>query len=466
MPVRISLPAWRPEMIFPITPGWVADDYSWVYAICLATLALAVISTAAIRKLSRSINWAAILFITAIGLLAVTSQNLTSVVLTWIGLDLTELIFSLYSNRGDKSEEIVISFVIRLGGVLLITWSSIFSVNQGSLMDLSFIPSGAGILIYLAIVFRLGIIPFHLPKKDEERNRGVITAFRLVSAGSALSLLPRISAMSFPSNYQPYVLMAAGLFSIAGSLLWLLSPDGFSGRSYWILSLSALAFSATLIGNLNGSVSWSITLILAGGLIFIYSHRNRRNLWLPLFGLIGFSTLPFSATASVWSNQLTSNPIALFPQAISFSLLISGYIKHALLSNGTTDHNSEPGWITTIYTFGLFSFPILLIILGLWGWQGARIINIWWLCGGAIAFSIVVFGIVKRQTENLDRFQIRSSQIHSNLLSNTFWTIYHGFRRLIQLISSILEGDAGILWSIVLMVLIISLFLQIIPGTP
>jgi len=465
MPFSISLPTWKPETIFHVTPSWVVDGYSWVYAICLATLTFSVIFTAVIRKNSRSINWAAILFVTAIGLLAVTSQNLTSVVIAWIGLDLVELIFWLYTNNATRSEEIVISFVSRLVGVLLISWSSILSYIPGSLVNLGTIPEAAGILIISAFIFRLGIIPFHLPRKGEESNHGVMTVFRLISAGSALAIISRIPIASLPTNFQSYLLLIGELLSITGSLLWLFSPDGFSGLTYWIFSLSGLALSSTVIGNPVGSISCAITMILGGGLIFMYSHRNRKNLWLPILGLIGISTIPFSATASVWSNSISTNLIILIPQVISLSIIGAGYIKHALLPDETSSKNSEPDWITTTYKIGLFSLVFVLILLGLWGWQGARIINTWWISGVVIILSLLIYLTVRRQTEKLDRFQISASQFHSNLISNSFWMVYRAIRQVVQLITTILEGDAGILWSIVVMVLIITLFLQMAPGT-
>lgn len=466
IPFSISLPAWKPEMIFPVTPGWVVDGYSWVFAICLATLTFSVIFTAVVRKNSSQINWATMFFITAIGLLAVTSQNLTSVVLAWLSLDLVELFFWLYTYKADKSEEFVISFVCRLIGVLLISWASVLSNIPGSLVNVGNIQEAGGFLIITAIIFRLGIIPFHLPKKMEENNKGVMIVFRLVSSGSALALISRIPSSFLPINFQSTFLLIGGLLSIIGGLLWLFSPDGFSGMTYWILSLSLMALTTTMTGNTNGSISWAITMILGGGLIFLYSHRNRKNLWLPFLGGICLATIPFSATASVWNKPPSSNLPIMVLQVISLSILLAGYIKHAIFSKDSASHIVEPDWITTIYNIGLFSFVIILILLGLWGWQGARTINIWWISVVVIILSLLIFMAMRRQTEKLDRFQVNASQFHSNLISNSFWMVYRAIRQVIQLITSLLEGDAGILWSIVLMVLIISLFLQISPRTP
>jgi hypothetical protein len=288
--------------IFQYTPTWLADKNSWPYALSLTTLALAVIATSVIRKNSNSWNWAGILFITSIGVLAVSSDNPLTLVIAWVALDLTELFTLLRLVKAEKSEDLVVAFTLRLGGVFLLLWASVIAVSSGLPMDFSAIPARSGILIILAAGLQLGIFPLHLPIHELDFRRGVLTILRLSSVASGLALLARIPPNSIPTQWIPYLLIFTGLFALIGAFIWLISSDELTGRPFWILSLGSLALSATLSGNSTASIAWGITLILSGGILFLNSGRHKRNNWIPVIGIWSLTALPFSLTATAWLN--------------------------------------------------------------------------------------------------------------------------------------------------------------------
>jgi hypothetical protein len=460
LPQTFSLPAWQPQTIFLYTPTWLADRYSWQYALSLTTLALAVISTAIVRKLSNPWNWAGILFHVSIGVLAVSANNPLTLVIAWLALDFVELVALLQSVKAEKSEELVVAFSVRLGGVFLLLWASIISISSGSSMDFRAIPDRAGILLLLAAGLRLGVLPLHLPIKELDFRRGIITTVRLVSAASGLSLLARLPTNSVPSHLLPYLLIITGLFSIIGGWIWLVSPDELSGRPFWIISLGSLAISAALFGNSSGSVAWGTTLILSGGLLFMYSSRGRSNYWIPVLGMWGLSALPFSLTASAWLNRTTGNSLLMIPHVLGHSLILAGFFRHAFTHHGDIEIGSEPRWVQVIYPIGLSTLPIMIIVFGLWSWYEARTIGPWWVSSITLILSALLYFIYNRLIKPSRVIKLRYPSVKTNAIAGAFWAIYRFIRQIINLLTSILEGDGGMLWSIVLLVLFISLITQ------
>lgn len=461
IPGTFSVPTWQPISIFLSTPNWLIDEYSWPYTISLTTLALSVLSTAVIRKIANSLNWAGILFITALGLLAVTSNNPLTLVIAWVALDLTELTILLNTVKPEMSNDLVVSFTVRIGSVFFLLWSSIISISSGSPIDFRTFPARTGIFILLAAGLRLGVVPLHLPSTEFDLKRGVITVLRLVSAASGLSLLTKISINSIPINILPYLIPLTGIVALVGGWVWFNSSDEISGQPFWILSLGSLALSATLFGNTIGSIAWGSSMILCGGLLFLYSGRDKSNYWLPAIGLWGFSTLPFSLTASVWSYQSGGNFLLMVPHILAHALLFAGFIRHGYSHSGEVNVLSEPRWIRIIYLIGLSLIPFMVTLIGFWGWPGTRFIGNWWIGTLTIGLSFLILYIRSRTSKPSKGIQGQVSSVNFIFFSNISWTIYRSLRLVINQISSILEGDGGILWSIVILVLFISLISQI-----
>ena len=457
-----SLPAWKPETIFLYSPSWLADDVSWPYGLSLTALGLATISTAVIRKLSTPWNWVSILFLVSIGLLTVSADNPLTLVIAWFAMDIAELATLLRMVKEEKSEELVVGFSIRLGGVFLLLWASIVSISSGSPLNFREMPESAGILLLLAALLRLGVLPLHLPINDSEQRRGIITTLRLISAASGLSLIARIPSATFPTPIIPYLIILIGLFTIFSGWRWLQSSDELAGRPYLISGFGFLAITAMLLGNLRGSVAWGISLILSGGLLFLNSSRGRSTSWLLFIGLWGLSALPFSLTASVWINHSDLNNLILIPHILGYSFILTGYLRHAFTQQGDIDIGQEPRWVQVIYPIGLSALPFIGITISLKDWFQTGSIGLWWVSSITLLLSFLIYLLFNRFIKTSIIMKLRYQPGKISFFSIVFWAIYHFIRRIISLLTSILEGDGGMLWSIVIIVLFISIISQVL----
>jgi hypothetical protein len=460
LPQSISLAPWQPVTLFFFSPTWLADRISWPYALSLAALAAAVIWTSIVRAERDPAAWAGTLLLTALGILAVTAGNPLTLILVWSSIDLAELITMLRSTEGEEQNQgVVIAFAARLAGTGLVLWANLVSTAGGILMNFLTTPDSAGIYLLIAAGLRLGVLPLHLPYlKENVLRRGFGTSLRLVSAAASLSLLARIPANALKSSLPPYLLILAAVAALYAGWMWLRASDEILVRPFWVLGMASMSVAASLRGNPTGSIGWGVMLILGGGLLFLFSARQRSNIWLPLLGLWGLSTLPFSPSASVWQTGNQNSWLFVIPFLPAQALMMTGFIRHAL-HPGESNLELQERWTKVLYPTGLFLLVAIAILLGLWGWDGARNLGEWW---AAIIANLLAAGFTALTLSALVRLVPASSSnqwtriFRLERLYQTLTAIYDFFRRIADIITSSLEGEGGLLWSLLLLALILS----------
>jgi hypothetical protein len=460
LPESISLAPWQPVSLFYFSPTWLIDGISWPYALSLAGLATAVIITSVVRSENSPLVWAGILLLTVLGILTVSAENPLTLVLVWSAIDLVELATMLRSTEGQEhNREVIVAFATRVLGTGLVLWTNLVSTAGGVLMDFRAIPENAGIFLLIATSLRLGVFPLHLPyRKENVLRRGYGTSLRLVSAAASLSLLARIPATALKPTLIPYLLILVALAALYAGWMWLRASDEILGRPFWVVGMASLSVAASLRGNPLGSLGWGVMLILSGGLIFLFSARQRSILWLPLLGIWGLSSMPFSPSASAWLTGNQNSWAFSIPFLPAQALLIAGFIRHTL-HPGEASLESKEKWMKVIYPAGLFLLVAIFILFGLWGWDGAHIVGQWW---AAIITVFLAAGFSALASTVLVRLMPSGNSVHKartfrlELIYDIFNVVYDFFYRIFHAITSSLEGEGGVLWSLLLLALILS----------
>jgi len=470
LPLVFQLPRWEPASLFLESLSFTADALTWPFAISIVSLILAVILTAAAREnFPAPIPWAATLVLGGLGLLAVLADNPLSLLMAWSAIDLTELIAQLRSVDGPgPSEKVVTAFATRVAGIGVLLWASMVSISTGAPLNFQDAPPQAGLYLLLAAGLRLGVLPLHLPYASESAiRRGFGSALRLVSAASSLILLARIPTTSVISVFTPFLLALAALAAIYAGWMWLRAPDELTARPFWLIGLASLAMASALRGNPVGAAAWGCALLLSGGALFLSSAHHvwlGRALWL---GMLGISALPFSITATGWQSSTPSFwpvwPFLLLAQA----LLLAGYFRHATrptlrVSFGTLDRAAQ-----YLYPIGIGILLATTVLLGLWGWQGALQFGAW-----LPSFSGVLLGGLAIWLAPRLRLltPIRAHWVRPAASSGMdwffrgLWRLYRVIGRLSNFFSAILEGDGGFMWTLLFLVLFISLIVQGAPN--
>jgi formate hydrogenlyase subunit 3/multisubunit Na+/H+ antiporter MnhD subunit len=522
IPDTIVLLQWAPQSLFPIQPALLLDDISWYFALALTALAFTVVITSIAQlgqnpksdqqatrnniqvveassgpnntgslKVLGAINesgmfpdwlfWAAILVLTGAGLMAVTAGNILTLLLAWAALDILELIILLGQiPQSAARERVIIVFSARLAGTVSVLIAGLLLWSQGGVLQFNALSQSINVILILAASIRLGVFPpQHLYRRGLPIRTDLATILRLVSAAASFILLVRVSTTGVSPSFTPLLLGFIALVGIFAALRWLGAKDELDGRSYWILGTASPAIAAAIVGSPFSCLVWSIASLLSGGLIFSFSLRHLRFIPLILLGVFNLSSLPFSPTwqgAALYQSILTvaRNRALYLIFSISFflsqSILLSGYIRHFLKGvQPTTEDKSQhiERWVWVLYPFGLVIIVLVHLLLGwflLPDLQGLPLVT--WLIGPLtlLVAALILFASWRfpQPFPSLNRFT--KTSFSNNLFSlewlyNFIWQAYHTITRVIAVFSTILEGDGGILWALVLFALIF-VFLQ------
>lgn len=466
MPVMLELPSWEPAGLFADSPLFLADRLAWPYAFSLTAAAVAVILTEVVSDdFPNPLSWAGTLTLTGLGLLAVLADNPLTLALAWAAIDLTELVIQLRAVRGAAaSERVVTAFASRAVGIGLLLWAGMVSQAAGASLDFQNTLPQAGLYLLAAAGLRLGVLPLHLPFSSESAlRRGFGTLLRIVTAASSLVVLARIPSASMTTGFAPMLLILAAIAAIYGGWMWIRSPDELTGRPFWMIGLASLAVAATLRGNPLGAAAWSVTLILAGGALFLSSFSQKWMNRALLAGAWALSSLPFSPTATGWESGAPANwavwvsgPFFLLAQGF----LISGFIRHAR-QRPAAALESKPIWAGNVYPAGIGLLLLVAISLGWFGWEGALRVGAWTLglIAAALATALVRLTPRLRILNPARAHWVRPEAGGSRLdaFYRGLWGVYQSLGRLSQGISATLEGEGGVLWTLLMLALFISL---------
>ena len=466
LPLTFQLPRWEPAGLFLESLSFTADSLTWPFALSVATLILAVILTATAREnFPDPLPWAATLILGGLGLLAVLADNPLSLLMAWSAIDLTELVAQLRSVDGPgPSEKVVTAFATRVAGIGVLLWANMVSISAGSPMNFQDAPPQAGLYLLLAAGLRLGVLPLHLPYASESAiRRGFGSTLRLVSAASSLILLARIPTASVVSVFTPFLLSLAALAAVYSGWMWLRAPDELSARPFWLIGLASLAMASALRGNPVGAAAWGCALVLSGGALFLSSVHQiwlSRALWI---GMWGIATLPFSLTATGWGSTMSSFwpvwPFLLLAQA----LLLAGYLRHAMRPSLRVNFETLDRATQYVYPLGLGLMLGTILLLGIWGWKGAFQVGAWLpaLIGILLGGGTIWLAPRLRMLTPIRAHWVRpAANSWMDWSFRGLWGLYRLIGRLSNSFSTLLEGDGGFMWTLLFMVLFISLIIQ------
>ena len=467
IPLELRLPAWQPEILFPESPLFLVDKLSWAYVFSLATLGLGTLLTAVSREnFPNPPSWAGTLALSGVGILAILADNPLALVLAWTAIDLAELLTLLGAVKGKVlRERVVISFSMRIIGSGFLIWAGLVSTATGTSLNFVSASRESGVYMLIAAVLRLGIFPIHLPLHTASAlRRGYGTMLRLTSAATSLILLARIPYTSLESPFIPLILTFVSFAALYGSWMWFRVSNSLDARPYWILSMASLSLAATLRANPVGSVAWGSALILGGGAIFLSSLQNKWLNRLLQFNIIALSALPLTLTATGWISKTQIGWgywLILLPTQ---ALLLAGYYRHAQRTK-ETKFKTQTQLSRFIYPIGIGIIFFALFLLGIWGWQGAAFLGLWFL--GIIASLLTALLIwLRPRIRALDPLEARWRQPRTKekategRVYSIFWNIYYFLRNISNLIANILESDGGILWTLLFIILFASLLAE------
>jgi hypothetical protein len=480
LPTRLNILAWQtPDLNLNGRLKLLLDYNIWPYALALITVTLAVILSDAARTRYDSTpqSWAASLAITSLGLLAIQAGSGLTLIFAWVVIDVIELIYLLNTeNTGGFNYQIILSFGTRITAVLMLFWATSHGWHIAGEFDLSQIPQQSSFYFFLAAGLRLAIFPLNLPFLQRPNlRRGAGNILRLTPVASSLSLLSQLPVTIIPAGlvgWLPIIKLILALTALLGALRWLATADEIEGRPFWIISWASFAVFSVLNGEARASIVWGLALILPGSLLFLYFPRVQRMNFLLFFGLAGLIGLPYTPAASGWVG-LIGRQFSFWSTLfmISHVLLVLGYLRQALKPGG------QPGalesWARIVYPMGMIVIIQAIFALGLVGWPNVLTMGVWWMSLVTTALITIAVVLIIRLGITPPYIQLPAN---SSLAKFRDWVqqklrplfnlqrFYQTALKLSDLaadglrsVSNLLEGDGGILWAILFLVLLVSI---------
>ncbi len=469
LPLSLSFGPWDPAQVLSVTPALAADQVSWLYALSLMTLALATLLTETVREGFPDAGTLAVTVgASVLGLLAVIAGNPLTLALIWAALDLTELLAMLSSTTGrSATERVVTAFAVHAAAIVLLMLAQVTGSVAGKPASFASIGTQAGLLLLAAAGLRLGVLPLQLPYvRDPSGRRSLGTTIRLASAAASLVLLSRVHASDLSSLLALLILVVTAAGTLYAGWMWLRAPDELTGRPFWIVGMAGLALFSGLRGSPAGAAGWGVALILVGAALFLTSAQQ---VWLNRLLFIGaweISALPLSLTASGWGG---SGGIVAWGQPafiIAQAFLMAGFVRHLLRPSSRTSLQTQPAWTRSAYPAGIGLLLLVAFVLGFLGWSGALQIG---MPVDSIAAAILTAGLVWA----VPRFPLLNpvpahwlrpgSGSRLDAAYRAVLGTYRWLAGITQTITDVLEGEAGLMWTLLFLVLFIVLIVQRTP---
>ncbi len=512
VPMQVAIEWWRPFAEYSTPPVLRLDQYSWPYAFCLALIALGFILTDSARLETEAIpyNWAIGLALTALGIFTVMSGNLHTLIVAWTAVDMVELIMLMTNSASRRmGAQTVTLFAVRVTGTLLAIVTVLLARSQDVALDLNAIPPNLSLLLLLAAGLRLGVLPLNVAyTREVYALRGLGNVMRMIGPATSMMLLGRMPAQAVPPEWVGILIFLSALAAVYGAAMWLASRNEIHGRPFWFTALAALGIASVINGQPQSSIAWGMALLLPGSLIFYYTQQRRQILFLPVLGLIGIIGLPFTPAAAGWRGIFQASSGALAPLFWLAGLMLAlGYLRHVFLRPRGELYRLER-WVHTVYPAGLLFLVAGQWIVSLIGWPGSFTLGIWWVSVALALFVALSIGLflwlraswtdrspaavdpltapvpgvtpiaeesVVSATQNVagenpraaarrwvEQFSRRvggalAAFFRLTWLYSIFVWLYRLAQNFVDLLTQMFEGDGGILWSMVMLALLISL---------
>jgi hypothetical protein len=445
---------------------------TWVFGFLLLTMLGAILLADSSRLSGKNnlVAWSGAMVITAAGILACMSGSLVAFILASTFLDISLLIVGLVANHQPSLvKRTIVEFSLRVAGTIVLIMT--FGDNSLEFLDFqSEMPGGVLPFFLVGLILRMGVIHTNERNSDGYPIRRNLQV--LVQMVVPVTMFAFISRLSIPIQDGPFFRITFFiLISVALVKAIRLTFRRTGDQKTWIDTLSALAIGLFLLEQTNAILPLGIVMISIGGAISVTDNRSRRTNIALIILMLGMIGLPFTPSNGLWINS-TGMDFALRVFFYNFALFLiflgvtNDFLKimsRNLPSEKWVDVSISMSpiilmispWIFLPWNKSLTGTPLGMIIAGilivilltrLFFWK-------WW------------FNISQSAGRVWDSLspEFHAIPIFINNFLKFKWLeyIFRALNRVVEwLVTStiqMLEGDGGLLWALVFLILITSI---------
>ena len=478
LPEALNISTWFPLsanadlLIFSISGN------TWVLLFALASLLVGILfaSSAHLSDANIFVTWFEVLFLTAVGMLSLLADSPLAFLLIWGMIDIVEIVVFVIINR-DLSfsvQSYAIIFSRALGLILVITAMALSYQSQAPLelakasgAVLSLLIAGAGL--------RLGALPVHLPYTRElDNRRSMGTILRMLAPLSVFSFLSKLAVPQTLTGTNFLIFLLAIISCLIGAINWFSAKNELEGRPYWLLTFSGFALVSFLRGQSMSVLIWGVLMVVIGGWVFLSeSHSKKLDILLPV-ALLAVCGIPFTP-ASIGFGGISTGSFAIINPLlwVSLAFLLAGMVKFSI--SGGDSQTPYENWMKLFYSIGmglLVLSPWTIVLFKMKGWNQTQF---WWECVISLILFTVIILIKYSQPirsrlldSSVSNFTIAVTPFgkginqffHFNWVYKTIAFLFNIQKWIVEKLNLILEGEGGILWALVFLVLLVSLLVN------
>ena len=482
LPTDIPLMTWHADTSFADPLALVINYINWPFLVAIISMTVAILLTDTTR-VDESVTpyaWLRVLMITALNLISILAANPLTMAISWMLIDMVDILSLLgLSKASELGSKITTAFGIRLLSTFMLVFATALAWRIDPVQISYAQMTNASIYFLMAAGLRLGVLPLNLPFLDTpELRRGSGILFRLMPAASALVLIAQLQQdfLHFDETFSTIIQVLTIIAAFYSALMWMTRQSTFEAQPYWVVALSAFAVQSALNGHPGASRVWGLGLLLSGSLLFLFNPPIRRIVFLPLFGLLGFIGLPYTLAASGWQGLLPEQiNFTWIVMVLTHAFLVIGYLRFLLRSESTVTGLEKYARIT--FPLGLVVLIQTILVLNLTGWPGVLTAGNY--LGSGISLFIVLLALFlgwkfgfdaasAKIPEKIPFYRLISLVINSlrkflglGWVSTLYRKVFTTLSDLGAFMNQILEGDGGIMWSLVFIVILSIIFLSI-----
>jgi hypothetical protein len=455
LPITLDSSAWWAGEGLVSSISFSLDAVSWQLALIVCSLALSFFLLQVHKAVNEPwLNWALSLALAASSLLALVANDLLTFAFLWTLVDAINAIcfLVLVKNQTERSDglnfllpNVVATFLLLAASVL---------VGYGG--------NAATLLILIAAALRLELFTPLLRETQLDQQSVGENVLRLLPKASVFVLIARLTAISGPIFFVALILIF--LFALINISHWL-QKNNHSGIEYFERGVAALALLASTLGQPGAVLAFGLLTLIGGSVLYLAQNASRFR-WLVIAPtvliLVG---LPFKQIIPL--SETGSGLRAIFFLPLQ-ALLVAGWMRKVPLSS-QEEPSGEP-WMRSIRWLGLFVIPVIFLVFIL---VSPRSLTeetefIWWPAVGVLILTLLFTFFLQRSQPkfnlpvNWSNFfkavfsMVWLKTIASAILSSLDW--------ILRMTNHILEGQAGILWALLLIALLLSVASQFVLG--
>ncbi len=476
MPIRftdgIQFTNWTPFTSQSFVFGVIFDRTSWLLLYSLAALLFGVlwVSFAYSPYLLKREYWSVALFTGGLAAFAFSANNILTFILVWILFDL--LGYFILKRRNDVVDEQIIqtSFMpvgVSLAGTMLLIVALIFDPGASSAFGSSQLSNVSVILLLTAVVVKsLSIIGQEVPVRESIDQYFSEGLYRIALVISSLVILLRVDFSGLDPAIVTGVSVLISIMMLYNSARWFFTDDLKRNNKYVIRFFLLTALLLIVRSDRLAAIHWMAIFLINYGMIFLGQCTFRRKIWLLVLCLLAASALPFTPFAPAWHFLAASTPFGIVV-VLSFAMVVGGIIRIAKEREEISDEPNR--WLNFFGVIGIFILFATQWLYSLKVPADSIDWSTWWAPAFALGLGTIgflVFSIAGKRIALQGQKQGSKAHVitHKSLrFLELGWMIKIGrflenvLNAIVRFITSLLEGEAGLLWSLLALTLLITI---------